>query len=338
MRTERTIGTIRQVADATGVSVATVSRVVNGSGKVSAKTVERVRQACLDLNYVPNSAAKALTTKRSRTIGVIVPTLAHSIFATFLGELEAVCSKLNYSVVIALSGGNPEQESRRAKELLAMGAEAFALIGAQRDPELIALLNLREVPFVRTSIWRTKDGIPTIGYDNEPLAKQAMEYLVAKGHRRVAVLHGPQHDNDRTRLRLRGISSFAHEHADLTITTHGGSLDEAGGVMALRDAMEQEHKPTAVLCLSDVLALGALFEAPRLGLKIPADLSIMGFDDLAWSSFTDPPLTTMALPTLKMGRLVANQLAAFLDDGEPLKSVCLNAQIIERKSVVAPSD
>ena len=327
-------GNIRHVAEATGVSVATVSRVMNGSELVSEKTKDKVLQACAELGYVPNSAAKALTTRRSRIIGVIIPSLAQSIFATFLGELEATCSALNYSVVIALSKGNSEQERIRAQELLAMGAEAFVLVGAEHRDSLMTLLEKRAVPCLRTSIWRQSDGVPTIGYDNEALTQNAVSYLMEKGHRRIGVLQGPKDDNARTRLRLRGVANMAKANSKLTITTHGGTLDSQGGVKATREALSQAEPPTALLGLSDSLALGALFEVPRHGLRIPQDVSVMGFDDLAWSACTNPELTTMSLPIVKMGRMVAQQLAAYLDKGEALTSTCLPADIVERNSVL----
>lgn len=327
------LGNIRQVATASGVSVATVSRVMNGSQRVSDKTRQKVLLACAELGYVPNSAARALTTKRSRVIGVVIPSLNHSIFANFLGELERVCSQLNYSVVFALSKGNMAVEAQRVTELLAMGAEAFVFVGADRDAALTGLLAKRSVPFVRTSIWRQSDGVPTIGYDNEVLAQNALTYLIGKGHRRLGILHGPTIDNDRTVLRLRGIKSLTSQRSDVQATFHEGTLDTAGGVDAARAALNSELRPTALLCLSDVLALGALFEAGRSGCSVPDDISVMGFDDLASSALTHPELTTMALPTLKMGRLVAEQLAALLDDGTPLRSVCLPADIVERNSV-----
>lgn len=325
---------IRKVAQLSGVSVATVSRTMNGSGQVSEKARAKVMQACAELGYVPNSAAKALSTKRSRVIGVIIPSLNHSIFANFLGELETVCSSLDYSVVVALSKGDPQLEQRRALGLLAMGAEAFVFVGADRDEKLTSLLAKRSIPFVRTSIWRRGDGVPTIGYDNEELAKRALTYLVNAGHQNIGVLHGPTEDNDRTRLRLRGIQKLVEARSDITVSLHGGTLNTAGGVAAAKAALVSTVRPTALLCLSDVLALGALFEVPRHGLSVPEQMSVMGFDDLASSAFTNPELTTMALPTLKMGRMVAEQLAAHLDEGKPLESVCLPAEIVERNSVL----
>lgn len=324
---------IREVARAAGVSVATVSRVINGSKQVSEKTRLLVEEARAKVGYVPNSAAKALTTRRSRIIGAIIPTLSHSIFATFLGELEAMFSKLNYSVIIALSNGDPKQEEKRAFELLSMGAEAFILVGAERQSSLLDLLTKRNIPSLRTSFWNPEDGIPTIGYDNQTLAESALVFLMKQGHRNIGVLHGPAQTNDRTRGRLDGIATIANKHSDLKVALFEGSLDAAGGVQATQNALMHDSKPTALLCLSDVLALGALFEAPRQGFSVPDDVSIMGFDDLAWSAFTHPRLTTMALPTLEMGRLAAKQLAALLDNGAPLQSVCLPAEIVERDSV-----
>lgn len=330
-------GNIRQVAQATGVSVATVSRVMNGSDKVSPATRERVIEISRKLGYVPNPAAKALATNRSRVIGVVVPTLAHSIFATFLDELEQEFSKLRFSVVIAMSNGNLTEEHARARDMLAMGAEALVLSGAEHADGLLELIALHQTPVVYTSIFSRTSKVPMIGYDNKGLASQAAQFLIDLGHSRIAVLHGPAASNDRTRLRIKGVRDAVRRSAsDVAVEFCPTSLDSAGGVTATKAVLSGGFKPTAILGLSDVLALGALFESPRHGLVVPDDLSIMGFDDLAWSAFTNPALTTVSLPTQEMGVVVAQKLAAFLDHAEPITSQRLDAAIIERGSTSKP--
>ena len=132
-----------------------------------------------------------------------------------------------------------------------------------------------------------------IGYDNESLGRQAATFLAELGHRHIGLIHGPTPNNDRTRLRIAGVRSV---YADAVLCE--APLSVEGGVEACRTLMSGAHPPSAILCLSDVLALGVLFEAPKMGISIPDQLSVMGFDDLEWARVSNPPLTTISLPVV----------------------------------------
>ena len=142
------VGTIRDVAQATGLSIATISRVMNGAKNVSEATRAKVLEASARLNYVPNAAARALSTNRSRTIAAILPSVDHSIYAKFTSSLEKTMASRGYSLVIAVSGGDPEVELTAARKLLGMGAEGVILSGLDHAPELIELLQQRGIPHV----------------------------------------------------------------------------------------------------------------------------------------------------------------------------------------------
>lgn len=324
-------GKIRDVAREAGLSIATVSRAMNGSQSVSAKTRERVLMASQRLNYLPNPAARALSTNRSKTIAAIIPTLEHSIFAKYLTAIEKTLAGRGYSLVIALSNANEQEELDAARLLLGMGAEAFILSGTEHSAALVDLFDRHSIPHAYTSVWVPESPIPTIGYDNSALASAAIDYLYGKGHRRVAVLHGPLAQNDRTRARKAG--ALAAKRRRLKLVFHEADLSVGGGKRAMASVLARKEDCSAVLCFSDVLALGSYFALHEAGLRIPDDVSVMGFDNLDWTEHVAPPLTTINLPVDEMGESVARQLIDHLEDNTPIEPEFHAGRIIERASV-----
>lgn len=329
------VGRIRDVARETGLSIATISRVMNGAPNVSEATRAHVLEACRRLDYLPNPAARALSTAKSKTIAAIIPTIEHSIFAKYIAAIERTLAGSGYSLVLAVSNADAGSELKAARKLLGMGAQAFILSGAAHSPDLAEMFERRGVPFVFTSIWDEKSKIPTIGYDNAALAKRAVTYLIEMGHRDIAVLHGPLSESDRTRARLEG--AIQADIASLNLSFHECSLDVAGGRRVVETLLEEGKNGTALLCFSDVLALGAYFGLQHAGLSVPSDMSVMGFDNLDWSPVVSPGLTTIDLPAAAMGENVAQQLMDHLENGTQISPTKLDAMMIERESVLSIS-
>lgn len=325
---------VRAIAAETGLSVATVSRALNDAPNVKPKTRDLVRATAQRIGYIPNPAARALSTQRTRTIAAVVPTLAHSIFAQFLNAIEIELATGGYGLVIATSDGDPEMELKRVEEMLVLGAEGLIISGAVHAPALLTLVGQRRTPTICTSIFDPDAVLPTIGYDNRALARQAVDHLLGLGHRRIAVVHGPVEQNDRTQLRLEGARAACG--TDTAFVPVATSLGVIGGVEAMRTLVALDPMPTAVLCLSDVLALGVGFEARSQGLTVPEDVSVMGFDDLDWAAHAVPALTTIGLPVIEMGRRTARALIASLDDGLEITSQRLDAGLIVRASTAPP--
>lgn len=304
---------------------------MNGSKSVSPKTRQRVLEACERLDYLPNPAARALSTSKSRTVAAIIPTIEHSVFAKFIAGIEHTLSARDYSLVMAISNGDEEEELTAARKLLGMGAEAFILSGATHSPSLLDMFHRRRVPFAFTSIWEPDLAYPTIGYDNSGLAAAAVRYLASLGHRRIVVIHGPLSNSDRTLARRRGAESAGSAAVELEF--HETELSVSGGRKVIRSVLEDDFRPTAIFCFSDVLALGVYFGLAEAGLTIPDDMSVMGFDNLDWAKETHPPLTTINLPAAEMGRAVASQFIDHLEAGTPLRPEHLGAEIVKRSSV-----
>jgi LacI family transcriptional regulator len=327
----KTVLRIRDVARKTDLSVATISRVMNNAKNVSPKTRERVLNACKEFDYLPNPAARALATKKSKTIAAIIPTIEHSVFAKFISTLEQYLADGGYSLVLSISHASEELELTAARKLLGMGAEAFILTGAAHSPELFDLFERRNVPYIVTSVWNLGSDYPQIGYNNFLLASEAIRFISEKGHTDIAVLHGPLSENDRTRMRCDGARSMQSDN--LRISFFETSLDVAGGKKAIHDALESNQNFTAAMCFSDILALGTYIGLAGKGLSIPDSFSVMGFDNMDWSEAIDPPLTTIDLPARKMSEEIAKQLMRHLELGMPIQSTKVLAQIIERDSV-----
>lgn len=327
----RKVGKIRDVAKHTGLSIATISRVMNGAKNVTPETRKRVLEACKKLDYLPNPAARALSTSKSKTIAAIIPTIEHSVFDKFIAAIEKTLAERGYSLVLAISNFSEEVELSAARKLLGMGAEAFILSGAEHSADLFELFERRSVPYVFTSVWDPDCPVATIGYDNRSLAEHAVNYLNEMGHSRIAVLHGPLAESDRTKARRKGAMDAISDR--ITLDFYETSLDAEGGKKAIRRALAADKAYTAALCFSDVLALGAYFGLTETQMRIPDDFSIMGFDNLDWSASIVPPLTTINLPARKMGDNVARQLMTLLEKGTPIEPTEQIGKIVERKSI-----
>jgi len=325
------IGTIRDVARATGLSTATVSRVMNGNPKVNPKMRADVLKFAKQLNYVPNPAARTLSTRKSKTVAAIIPTIEHSVFAKYITAVEQTLGQHGYNLVLAISNADLAQELAAAEQLVAMGAEAFILTGADHSRDLLDLLERRGIPVLFTSIFDDASAVPTIGYDNTALAYSAIEYLQSNGHRNIAVAHGPTHGSDRTLARCKGVTlALSGQNTARLVEV---ALSVEGGREAAKGILEMTSRPTAILCLSDVLALGVMFHLQSIGLTIPDDISIMGFDNLDWSKDSHPSLTTIDLPATKMGEVAAQLVVDQLENNTPMNSVPLHANIVTRNSV-----
>ncbi len=320
---------LRDVAREAKVSVATVSRVLNGSSRVANKTADRVNLVIKALGFVPSPMARALNSGRTRTIGAVIPTLDHAIFAKFLESLEKRLAELNYALVVATAYDDAELEYAKTKSLLEMGVEGLVLSGISHHPDIDELAQRSGAPIVLTSYFDPRARHPTIGYDNHKLSVMGIEYLKRLGHRRIFIAHGPTKQNDRTRTRLAAIQANAQ---DCELQFGEVEISTEGGVLAAAQAMAGSSRPTAIFCMSDVIALGVMFELSRQGVRVPQDVSLMGFDNLQWSSFANPALTSIDLPVREMGLEAAESLAAHLNHGDKIAPKLLEGSIVERES------
>ena len=263
---------LRDVAKAAGVSVATVSRVLNSPDSVAPETRSKVQDIISELRFMPSAAARAINSGRTRFVGALVPTLDNAIFASFLSALENKLNDYGLALIVSTTGEDPKLEVEKARSLINIGAEALILSGVAHDPDLFQLTNQSRFPTLATSFFDESAPLPTIGYDNHDASKLGIEYLKDAGHRHIAIAHGPVKTNDRTRARIEGVRSVPGMTCDL----HEAEISFEGAQAIAQDILQQGKRPTAVACMSDVLATGLLQQFQRAGLRVPHDISILG--------------------------------------------------------------
>ena len=326
--------TVQDVARAAGVSTATVSRALNQPDSVRPALREKVLAAVARLGYVAHAGARALSLRRSGTVGVVVPTVDNAIFASGLQAFQRRLSAAGQVVLLAFSDYDPAQELAQVQALLARGVDALALTGLSQQPELLALLARRGLPWVHTGIFPAPPGSACVGFRNRVAIGRAVQYLLDLGHRRIAMLAGVTAHNDRAAERVAGVRE-ALAAAGLQLPARW--LAEAPyTVQAAREATRallQGQAPTALLCGNDVLAFGALLECAAAGIEVPAAMSVVGFDDLDLARQWRPTLTTLHVPIERMWTLAAEYLLGRLDGSvsDPVQQE-LQVELVVRES------
>lgn len=327
--------TLQDVADAAGVSTATVSRCLNSPQQVTAQTRDRVLTVVQKLGYAPNFGARALAAKRTNTIGAIIPTMENAIFARGLQAFQEELGKHGLTMLVASSSYRPDLEEEQIRTLLARGADALLLIGFDRPASVYAHLEQRGTPYVIA--WSQKDDPHhvAVGFDNYSAMKALADRVFDQGHRRVAIISAPQADNDRARDRVRAVIDAAELRgiASSAIPVIETPYSIENGAEAMAQLMSVAQKPTAVFCGNDVLAVGALGLARDIGFAVPADVSITGFDDIEISRIVRPALTTVHVPHRDMGRQAAQAIAALLRGEAAPSTLPLATRIVERESL-----
>ncbi len=329
---------LADVARRAGVSPATVSRHFNQPGLVNPQTRSRIDAAVKELGYVPNGAARALASKRSRMIGVIVPTLDHAIFADAINSIEQRLGQDGYTLIVASNRFDPDQEHVQVQTLLSHRVDALVLVGVDRDPATYRLLQSKGVPYVTIWVVDPQSRHPGVGIDNTAAAHRVTSYLLDLGHRSFGVISACTDYNDRARQRLRGVE-IALEERGLALPPDSiieRPIDLMEGQLGLKYLMEQRPRPSAIVCSSDVLAAGAILGSRKLGIKIPDDVSITGFDDMELASQIDPPLTTVSLPIPAMSLRAAEYLLARLNGHPVSSSTILDTELVLRESTAPP--
>lgn len=329
--------TLLDVARLAGVSTATVSRVLNDPAKVGEDTRERVHAAVDSLGYTPNFGGRMLAAGRSNTIGALIPTMASAIFAGGLQAFQEVLAQAGKTLLVASTDYDPTHELAQIRTLVARGAEGLLLIGSDRLPQTRDFLARRRVPHVVTWAYSDTDGAVHVGFDNRRAAMDMARRVLDFGHRDLAMISGISAHNDRVRERLAGVRAAvaACPGARLSQVVEA-RYDPAAGAESFRRIMAAATPPTAIICGNDVLAAGALLAARQMGIVVPAQVSVVGFDDIELASLVHPPLTTVRVPQVEMGRIAARLLLDLVAGHTDRRSVLLQAEIILRASLAPP--
>ncbi|WP_439140620.1 LacI family DNA-binding transcriptional regulator [Planktotalea sp.] len=338
MDSARSIPTLDDVAKAAGVSTATVSRCLNTPDRVVERTRKRVMAAVEELGYTPNFGARVMAAKRTFTIGAIIPTMDNAIFARGLQAFQEELHARGYTLLVSSSAYQPKVEEEQIRALIARGADGLLLIGYDRDASVYEYLERQQVPALIAWAYSDANPRPAIGFDNRASMHALAHAVIAKGHRKIGVISGVCQGNDRATRRLEGVKDALREAGldpdamPIIETTY----DIENGGNALEQLLALSSDLSVIMCGNDVLAVGALLRAKQLGLKVPDDLSITGFDDIELAQIVSPLLTTVHVPHRKMGRQAAIELTALVEKTSLGKSLELKSHLKIRGSLSAP--
>ena len=332
-----TVPTLADVARQAGVSTATVSRCLNTPEQLSETTREKVLQTVQNLGYAPNFNARALAAKRTNTVGAIIPSMENAIFARGLQAFQEELGLLGMTLLVASSSYCHKLEEQQIKALTARGADALLLIGHQRSPKIYDFLDKRGVPILVSWNYQKDAKQISIGFDNKKAITPLAEEVIALGHTNIGFISAPLSENDRARVRVEGVKSVMEasglDPRNLNLFEISYSIEN--GEIAFEKLMSSKSPPSVVICGNDVFAVGAVKCAKRLGLTIPNDISITGFDDIELANVIEPGLTTVHVPHRKMGNMAARMLVDMIDNKRPT-SYELDTSIIFRGTLGPP--
>ncbi|WP_128913185.1 LacI family DNA-binding transcriptional regulator [Granulicella sibirica] len=300
---------IKAVASRANVSTATVSRTINGSAKVSPETAARVHLAIGALNFFPNTNARALGSGRSNLLGLIISEITNPFFPELVKAFEDIAVGSGKEILIANTNYDPERTMKCVTRMLERKVDGVAIMTSEMDDHLIEFFRKKHIPVVFLDTGEPAPGISCVHIDYSAGVEMAMSHLVKLGHKRIAFISGPLSlTSARTRYRAFADSSARdHLQANPDLVQEGNHRPD-GGYKAMCRILDSKTMPTAVLTSNDLTAIGALGAIAERGLRVPQDISIIGFDDIQLSAYTTPALTTVRLPHTSIAEAAIHSL------------------------------
>ena len=324
---------IKQVALQAGVSTATVSRLLNAPESVSADAAGRINQAIAKLGFRPNFNGRNLRAGHSRTVGVVVPTLTNTVFAQCLQGIELAARALDYSVMFTATEYRQEDEAAAVNLLLSHRVDGVILTVADASTSAtLDVLDKEQIPYVLTYNQPQQTSRLSVSVDNRAAARDAVAHLIALGHTRIQMLTGYFHASDRAIQRYHGYLDAMNAHGltpmtPIEVPRHTGSTVEY-----LQCFADPQQLPSALFCSNDLLALAAMRDLRTLGLRVPQDISVMGFDGIALGELMSPVLASVVQPSEQIGAVALRTLVAAIGrsseadaDGGPASSILAHA-------------
>jgi DNA-binding LacI/PurR family transcriptional regulator len=324
---------IKDIARAAQVSHSTVSRALRDSPLVNAETRALIQKIALEKGYTVSEVARSLVTRRTNTIGIVVTSIADPFVGEVVSGVEEFALSRRYSVILATCHGDPDRELRAVRSLQERRVDGVLVTASRVGVLYMPMLEELKTPLVLINNQRAGEFGYHVSIDNPAGARQIVTHLLDLGHRRVAYI-GDRfglHSDEERYAGYRETMERAGVPFDPQLTAYGDGGAESGRV-AMLNLLELSEPPTAVFCYNDMQAYGAMRAARERGLRVPAEISIAGFDDLFLSSYTDPPLTTIRQPKQEMGRDAAAILLDLLGGGKPVSSIKAGALIVRQST------
>ena len=335
--------TIKDIAKRTGVSHSTVSRALRGDPLISFETASRIRQAAAEMAYLPSAAARSLKTNRSQVLGVIVSSIDDPFFSEIVFGIEEAAQEAGYRLFIAASQHDPAREQKIVQAMMEHRTDGVIICSSSFSSDQGRQLLEYGFPIVVVNHQGAENFHYSIFHDDVDGSRQITRHLIELGHRRIAYL-GNSLSGRTTLDRLTGFKAEM-QSAGLTVPPeyihHVAGNGPQFGMDGSKYLLYLEQPPTAIVCFNDMLAIGALKGCRQTGLNVPDDLSITGFDNITFSAYTHPPLTTFDQPKQSIGTEAARLLLGLLHsspDGKVFqpKEIILKGKLLVRNSTAAP--
>jgi DNA-binding LacI/PurR family transcriptional regulator len=328
---------IKDIARLAGVSHSTVSRALRNSSLIPFETAERIRRIAQSQGYSPSAVARSLVTNKTEAIGVVVTSIADPFNGEVVAGIEELANEQGYTVILANSNADPDREVAVVRGFQARRVDgvlvASSRVGALHTP----LLSELQIPIVLLNNQHPSAFVHSVRFDNEAGAYEAVRHLVQLGHKEIAYL-GDRFGLHSDAERYAGYSRMMVEaglqiNEELVIHADG---KPAGARIAARQLFSSKIVPTAVFCYNDMTALGVVSEAASHCLSVPDDLSVIGFDDIFFASYLNPPLTSVRQPMKDLGRRAMELLLALLRKEDTARTILVSGELVVRGSTEAP--
>jgi LacI family transcriptional regulator len=292
--------TIKDVAREANVSVATVSRVLNGSGPVSEETGRLIREVAGRMRYVPHSGARSLITSKTETLGVLLPDLYGEFFSEVIRGMDNTAQRHGFHLLISRSDADKDGIETAMR---AMRGRVDGVVAMSPDLDAESVLNLPStIPLVLLCSVPRGNAIDSLTIQNSRGAREMVSHLVARGHTRIAIIKGSARNYDAAE-RLRGYRMALRDGGMTPEASleREGDFTEAGGYAATLELLSMQKRPTAIFAANDSMAIGALSALRESGVRVPEDMAVAGFDDIPLARFMDPPLSSVHVPICELG-------------------------------------
>ena len=310
------MSSIKDVAREAGVSTATVSHVINNTRFVSQEVRARVLDAVERCGYYPNAHARSLASGRSQTFGLVVSDLSNPFFPELVKSIEAAAFERGYDVMLSNTNYDPDRTSHYVRRFIERKVAGVVVMTSELDTALLGELASRDVSVVFLDLGKPGIHMSNLTVNYDAGIEEAIGHLVALGHSEIAFVSGPERLKSAVR-RLEAFRASMRRHLPgARVRFHPGDFKLEGGRRAAAEILSGRELPTAVLAANDLMALGVMVELRSAGLSIPGDVSVVGFDDIAFAALAEPALTTICLPRVELGRRAVEALMTNIEHPE----------------------
>jgi DNA-binding LacI/PurR family transcriptional regulator len=333
---------MRTIARLAKVSIATVSRTINHVATVNPKMAKRVREVIDELDYFPNTQARALGSGRSRLFGLIVSDITNPFFPELIQGFEDIAVEHGYEILVSSTNYDPKRMSLCIRRMLERKVDGVAIMTFGIEEPLLDQISKRKIPMVFIDVAPEGPGISLLKVDYQHGIRQGVQHLVAMGHRKIAFITGPiKLHSAQSRL---GAFSFSLKECGIAPAPKWiieGDHTLESGIAAMEQLLKAKPMPTAVMCSNDMTAIGVLHGLYRAGLRVPDDFSVIGFDDIHIAEVTIPPLTTIQMSRFELAHSAFAALQSHVEESEHFsqkREYNIRTELIARESTDFPRD